>query len=73
MPDQSLQNVPQADGNIILEVLDDGLEQLREFNNVINNPLVRREDILDQDFLIALNDGLIDNLANAINNIQYLR
>ena len=70
IPDQPLQNVPPLDGNVILDVLDNGLEKLEKFNNVINNPLLPRTNILDQDFLIALNDGLVHNLANAINNIE---
>ena len=68
--DQPFQNVPQVDDNVILDVLDNGLEELEEFNNVINNPLIPRGDILAQDFLIQLNEGLVNNLGNAINNLE---
>jgi hypothetical protein len=43
---------------------------MAEFNKIINNPLQRRADFLHQDFLIRLNEGLVDDLADAINNIQ---
>ena len=71
--DQPLQNVPIVDDTIILNVFNDRLEKLKEFNNAINNPLLRRADNFHQDFLIRLNDGLVNDLADAVNNIQVQR
>ena len=56
--------------NGIPNVLEDGLKELKELNNAMDNPLEPRADILDQGLLINLNGGLVNDLADAVNKLE---